>query len=109
MTESSAEMIRMLAVVLLLVVANAALAQEKYPTRPVRMVVPFAPGGGVDMTARSVSLKLGERLGQQFVVDNRPGAGGSVAIELVSKAVPDGYTLLAISSSYAANAALHKL
>jgi tripartite-type tricarboxylate transporter receptor subunit TctC len=69
-------------------------AQQNYPTQPVRLVVPFAPGGGNDFLARIVGQKLGERLGQQFVIDNRAGAGGNLATELVARAAPDGYTLL---------------
>ena len=74
--------------------AANARAQHNYPTKPIRLVVPFAPGGGNDFLARTVGQKLGERLGQQFVIDNRAGAGGNLATELVARATPDGYTLL---------------
>ena len=73
--------------------AVGAYAQE-YPTKPVRMIVGFAPGGGTDTTARPLAQKLGELLGQQVIVDNRPGAGGNIATEIVAKANPDGYTIL---------------
>ena len=79
---------------LLLVVATVAVAQSVYPSRTIRFIVPFAPGGGTDFMARVVSQKLGERLGQQFIVENRAGAGGAVGSNLVAKATPDGYTLL---------------
>src|SRR3954464_13880785 len=85
-----------------------AFAQERYPARPVRVVVAFAPGGGTDIVARSLSTQLSAKFGQQFVVDNRPGGGGITGIELVARAQPDGYTLLIVSSSFAANAALRK-
>jgi tripartite-type tricarboxylate transporter receptor subunit TctC len=93
----------------LLIGSGAALAEEKYPTRPIRLIVPFAPGGGADISARAIAQRLSERFGQQVVPDNRPGAGGNLGTELVLKAAPDGYTLLLVSSSYGANPALYKL
>ena len=84
-------------------------AEDNYPSRAVRVVVPFAPGGGVDITARAIGAKLSERFGQQFIVDNRAGAGGNVGTELVSRARPDGHTLLVTSSSYVINPSLYTL
>ena len=72
----------------------AAHAAERYPTKPVRLIVPYAPGGGSDTIARVVGLKLGEALGESFVIDNRPGAASMIATEIVAKAQPDGYTLI---------------
>ncbi len=96
--------------VLLLIGSIAQVAaQEKYPAKVVRMVVPFAPGGGADISARTVAQKLSERLGQQFIVENRPGGGGNLGTEYVARAAPDGYTLLLVSSSYGANPSLYKL
>jgi tripartite-type tricarboxylate transporter receptor subunit TctC len=94
--------------VALSVSASFAVGQEQYPSRPVRVVVAFAPGGGTDIVARALSARLSARFGQQFVVDNRPGGGGVTGIELVARAQPDGHTLLIVSSSFAANAALRK-
>jgi len=70
------------------------LAQSAYPDRPVRMLVGFAPGGGADTAARPLAQRLSEALGQQFVVDNRPGAGGNIATEIAARSVPDGHTLI---------------
>jgi len=78
-------------------IAGAALAQA-YPNRPVRIVVPWPPGQATDIAARVVAEKLQQQLGQPFVADNRPGAGGSIGTDAVAKAAPDGYTLLAASS-----------
>src|SRR5262245_54093100 len=75
------------------VMIAGALAQP-YPAKPVRIVVPAAPGGGIDFVARVLGQKLSERLGQQFIVDNRAGAGGAIGMVYTAKAAPDGYTLL---------------
>lgn len=95
--------------VFLAAVSGAVFAQEKYPVKPVRIIVPFAPGGGADISARAIAGKLSERFGLQVLVDNRPGAGGNHGTELAWKAVPDGYTILLVSSSYGANPSLYKL
>jgi tripartite-type tricarboxylate transporter receptor subunit TctC len=85
--------------------AGACFAQD-WPNKPVRFVAPFAPGGPVDIIGRLVSQKLGESLGQQFVVDNRAGAGGNIGTAVVAKAAPDGYTALITSSAFAVNVSL---
>ncbi|BAT59390.1 tripartite tricarboxylate transporter family receptor [Variibacter gotjawalensis] len=80
---------------------------EAYPVRPVRLVVPFAAGGPTDVVARLTGQWLSERLGQQFIIENRPGAGGSVGTEVVVRAPPDGYTLLQVGAFTVVNAALY--
>lgn len=83
-------------------------AELQYPTKPVRLIVPFAPGGGLDVAVRPIAQELSQRLGQQFVVDNRGGAGGILGTELGAHAIPDGYTLLAGSVSVSSLPALYK-
>lgn len=83
-------------------------AAASYPDRPVRMIVPLATGGGMDIVARLFAQKLSDNWGQQIVVDNRPGAGGVIGIELAAKAAPDGYTLAWVSSSYVVLPSLYK-
>ena len=84
------------------------IAQGQYPSRPIRLIVPFPPGGSNDIVARMVATQLGERLGQQVVIDNRGGAGGVLGTDLAAKSPPDGYTLLLISVAYAFGPALYK-
>src|SRR5712691_1380220 len=80
---------------------------QTYPSRPVRLIVPFGSAGATDITARLVAHWLSERLGQQFIIENRPGAGGSIGTEAVVRAPPDGYTLVMAGQFNALNAALY--
>jgi len=93
---------------ILLALVTAAAAQQ-YPTKPIRLIVPFAPGGSNDIIGRAIATPLGERLGRQVVVENRAGAGAVVGTELVANAPKDGYTLLINSLSHAINPWLYKL
>ena len=105
-------MMEILYAALLLFVAGITGAQAqsgKWPERPVRMIVPLAPGGGTDIVARLFATRLTKEFGQQFIVDNRSGAGGTIGAEIAARANPDGYTLIMVPASYAANAALYKL
>jgi tripartite-type tricarboxylate transporter receptor subunit TctC len=78
---------------------------DKYPTKPIRLIAPFVPGGGTDITARAIAGKLTERWGQQVIVDNRPGAAGTIGVDLTATALPDGYTICLISASHSVNSA----
>jgi tripartite-type tricarboxylate transporter receptor subunit TctC len=81
---------------------------QNYPTKPIRLIVPFAPGGGTDITARAIALKLTEAWGQTVVPDNRTGANGTIGVDIAAKSAPDGYTLTMISSSHSVNVSLYK-
>ena len=100
-------MIRVAALLIACLIAGGAGAQS-YPARPVRIVIGFTPGGGVDINARLLAAKLSEQIGQQFVVENKPGAGTNIANEYVAKSTPDGYTLLFNSAAFAINLALYR-
>ena len=90
------------------VTCGAALAQPAYPGKPVRVVVPFPPGGSNDIVARVITQDLSKAMGQQFIVDNRGGASGLIGAEMVAKAPPDGYTLMVHSTTHISNALLYK-
>jgi len=99
----------LLAVTVSQLIQAAQAAAADYPTKPVRWVIPFPPGGSNDVLGRFLGAKLGERLGQQVVIDNRGGANGIIGAETVANAPPDGYTILMISTSYVMNAAVRTL
>jgi tripartite-type tricarboxylate transporter receptor subunit TctC len=106
MTRLCALLLRTACIVLALTTAGAA---QDYPTKPVRILVPFPPGGFNDIVARLIATQLSERLGKQFVVENKSGAGGAIAGELVANAPKDGHTLLIVSSAIAINPWMQKL
>jgi tripartite-type tricarboxylate transporter receptor subunit TctC len=87
--------------------SGTVMAQEVYPVKHIRIVVPYPGGGGVDTIVRIISSKLSENLRQPIIIDNRPGASGNIGTELAAKAAPDGYTLLAAFSSFASNATVY--
>ena len=92
-----------------LIASAPSASAEDYPTRPIHVIVPFAPGGGSDFIARFMGVRLGELLGKPLVVENKPGAGGALGAEVGVKAAPDGYTLTVIASSYTVNPAIRKV
>src|SRR5687768_13943998 len=96
-------------VLLLLAVAlfPSVPAYAQYPAKPIRLIVPFPPGGGTDTLARIYGQKLGEGLGQQTIIDNRPGGGTNIGAEIAAKAPPDGHTLLMGNISHAINVTLY--
>jgi tripartite-type tricarboxylate transporter receptor subunit TctC len=96
-----------IATMLLMGTSYANNVSEDYPTRPIRMVAPFAPGGGSDVVARLVAEKMGPLLGQSVIVENRPGASGMIGADIVAKASPDGYTILMTNSALTSNPALY--
>ncbi|HXV10729.1 MAG TPA: tripartite tricarboxylate transporter substrate binding protein [Burkholderiales bacterium] len=83
-------------------------AQAQYPTKAVRFILPFPPGGGTDTLARAIGNRLSAGLGQQIVIDNRPGAGANIGAELAARAAPDGYTLFMVTGTHAINATLYR-
>src|SRR5690349_2805032 len=100
---------RRLAACVLLAATACTVAAQSYPVKPVKLISPFAPGGGTDFIARLLAQQLSSALGQQFIVENKPAAGGSAGVEYGVKSAPDGYTLTLISNSYTANPAVHKV
>ena len=95
--------------VVIAALCGTAYAQADYPARPIRLIVPLVPGGAADILGRALGQKLTERLGQQVVVDNRPGAGQTVGTEITARAAPDGHTILIAASAHTINPSLWKL
>jgi tripartite-type tricarboxylate transporter receptor subunit TctC len=98
-----------LVLALVLLCACTPASAQQYPSKPVKIIVAFPPGGGNDFIARFMAQRLSASLGQQFIVENRPGAGGTIGVEAGVKAPPDGYTLTLISNSYTVNPSLYKI
>jgi tripartite-type tricarboxylate transporter receptor subunit TctC len=93
---------------LLMAFTAGVAAQPRFPAKPIRIVVPFSPGGATDTLTRLIAQKMGENWGQPVVIDNRSGAGGTLGTAMAAKATPDGHTLLTSSSAFVINAALHQ-
>src|SRR5499426_259404 len=102
------EFLRLLAVAAAMPAVSRLAGAQSYPARPVRLIIGYTPGGSADLTARLMGQWLSERLGQQFVVESRPGAGTNLATEAVVNAPPDGYTLLLVAPANAINASLYE-
>ena len=101
--------IRLVAILIGIVIfPSIAAAQKDYPSRPIRMVVPYAPGGNADIVGRIIGKRLGDLLGEQVVIDNRSGAGGIIGEDITAKATPDGYTFTLVAVSHAVNPSLYK-
>jgi tripartite-type tricarboxylate transporter receptor subunit TctC len=98
-----------LALIALAAAAPATSSAQSYPTRPLRLIIPFPPGGSNDVVGRMIAFQLSDRLGRQVVVDNQGGAGGIIGTEAAAKAAPDGYTLLLISVAHAFGSSMYKL
>ena len=98
---------RLIMAALAVALAATAAHAQTYPTKPVHVIVPFTPGSATDVVARTVAQALSTRMGQVFVVENRPGAGGTIGANLVAKAAPDGYTLLVNSSGHTVNPSIY--
>ena len=105
--QGSITMLRAAAAALVCALAPAAASAQTYPQKPVRMILPFPPGGPTDLIGRSVAQKLSEQMGQQVVTDNRPGAGGNIGLELAARSAPDGYTLVLSSPVVSISPALY--
>ena len=101
-------LLRVFSLVLVTLAVTSGVQAQSYPTRPIRILVPFAPGGSIDVLARLLAPKMAEELGQPVLVENRPGAGGRIAPEAVAKSAPDGYTILISSNFLAVIPALYK-
>jgi tripartite-type tricarboxylate transporter receptor subunit TctC len=108
MTKPYSSLMRLCALQILIALSANAAAQQTYPTKPVRFIVPFAPGGGTDITARLIGQKLGELWNVPVIIDNRPGAGSTVGTDMAAKAAPDGYTIGVTSMSHPINATLYR-
>src|SRR5688500_7208971 len=100
-------MIRLLSAVFFAIVCSAAVAQDDFPSKPVRLIVPFPAGGGTDIISRAIGAKIVEEWKQPLIIDNRPGAGANIGAELAVKAPPDGYTLLMASTIHSINPSLY--
>ena len=108
MTKPCISLMRLCALQILITLSANAAAQQPYPSKPVRFIVPFAPGGGTDITARLIGQKLSELWNVPVVIDNRPGAGSTVGTDMAAKAAPDGYTIGVTSMSHPINATLYR-
>ncbi len=103
------KIVKLLVAAVLVCIAMPATSAEMYPTKPIRLLTPFSAGGGSDILARLIAPQVSKAFGQHIIVDNRPGAGGKLGAGIAASSDPDGYTLILVSGSYGANAALYKL